>query len=490
MKGKSLKRNAVLNSARVILRLLFSLISVPYVSRTLGVEGVGAYSFSASIVSYFSLIAQLGIESFAVREGAKYRENRKEFSNFASEIFTINAMSTLLSYILLFICLAFVQKFADYRLIIMILSMQIILNTLGCEWIYTIYEDFAYITYRTMLFQIISIVLLLTLVKTPNDLIKYSIIMVLSSGGNNILNFIHIKKYADIKLKITKNTPKYMAPILILFASNVTTTIYVSSDTTILGFLTDDFRVGLYSTSAKIYNMIKTILSSVIVVSIPRLSYLWGNEKKEEFKKLAESIINMLIITVLPVMTGVISIAYEILYIIAGKEYIQGTLSLQILGAALICSMFSWFYVSCILIPAKREKKVLVATIIAGLTNILLNFVLIPYFYQDAAAFTTFLAELISFSISYANARKIIKIDINRKNLVSAIVGCLGIFIWCYVIKNWTKLNIISMTIVSIAGAVIIYIAVELLMKNEIMMDLLKSMKGKFIKEKKEENIG
>jgi O-antigen/teichoic acid export membrane protein len=100
MKKKSLELNAFLNSLRSILNLLFPLITFPYVSRVLSVDGMGIYNFSNTYVNYFLLIAGLGIATYAVREGAKYRNNTEEISKFASQVFTINIYSTIIAYVL------------------------------------------------------------------------------------------------------------------------------------------------------------------------------------------------------------------------------------------------------------------------------------------------------------------------------------------------------------------------------------------------------
>lgn len=480
--NKSLKKNAILNSLRTIIRLVFPMIEIPYISRVLGVENLGKYNFSLSIISYFILISKLGIGTFAIREGAKYRENKDKFNKFASEVFTINVISTILSYILLAICLIFIPNLADYKTLIIILSFEIILTTIGCEWVYTIYEDYGYITIRTILFQIISLILLLTLVKNSNDLIIYTIIMVISATGSNVLNLINLKKYCKLRWVIDNNTKKYIVPILILFANSVTTTIYCDSDITILGILTNDYYVGVYSISTKIYNVIKSIISSIIIVSIPRLSYLLGNDKKEEFANTASKILQTLIVVLFPMMFGIISIAYQTIYIFAGVKYIEGVRALQILAVALMFSIFSWFYTSCILIPAKKEKTVLISTIIAALVNIILNILLIPYFKQNAAAFTTVLAEAISFIICYIKSKEVVKIDIPIKTIFKTLIGSFGILAFCLLVNKFTNLNIMVNTIVSILGSVAIYVGLEFLLKNEIFIELFNSIIKKFMK--------
>mgnify|MGYP003494952074 FL=1 len=150
----SLSLNAFLNSLRSVLNLLFPLITFPYVARVLSVNGVGIYNFSNTYVSYFILIAGLGIATYAVREGAKYRDNEEKISQFASQIFTINIYSTIIAYVLLVGSLLIFKNLHNYISCILIFGLQIIFTTIGTEWIYIIYEDYLYITIRSILFKI------------------------------------------------------------------------------------------------------------------------------------------------------------------------------------------------------------------------------------------------------------------------------------------------------------------------------------------------
>ena len=82
MKKKSLGLNAFLNGLRSVLNLIFPLITFPYISRVLSVNGIGIYNFSNTYIGYFILIAGLGIATYAVREGAKYRDNKEQIEEF------------------------------------------------------------------------------------------------------------------------------------------------------------------------------------------------------------------------------------------------------------------------------------------------------------------------------------------------------------------------------------------------------------------------
>ena len=188
---KSLSLNALLNTVKTILGIIFPLITFPYISRVLGVENVGKVNFSSSVVSYFTLIAAFGVSTYAIREGAKIRDNKKEFIDFANQVFTINVLTTVLAYFLLGILIIYSAKIRNYTGLIIILSTAIVFVTIGADWLNTIYEDFGYITVRTLAFQIISLVLMFAFVKESGDYYKYAVITVISSAGGNLCNFFY-----------------------------------------------------------------------------------------------------------------------------------------------------------------------------------------------------------------------------------------------------------------------------------------------------------
>ena len=114
---KNLKLNTILNFIKTCSSIIFPLITYPYVLRVLLPENVGKVNFAHSIVSYFSLIATLGIQSYAIRECSKVRENRQMLDDTASQIFSINIWTTLLSYILLFLTFFFIPRVSYTKII-------------------------------------------------------------------------------------------------------------------------------------------------------------------------------------------------------------------------------------------------------------------------------------------------------------------------------------------------------------------------------------
>lgn len=480
MKRKSLGVNALINSIRSIVNLIFPLITFPYVSRILSVNGMGIYNFSSTYVGYFLLLAGLGIYTYAIREGAKFRNDREKMSQFASQVFTINIVSTLVAYVLLLFSLLIFKNLNNYVSAILIFSLQIIFTTIGTEWIYTIYEEYNYITIRSILFKIISMVLLFLLVKKSSDYLVYVSISVFASVGSNVLNFIHSKSYCSIKLVKNVDWYKHLKPIIIIFASSLAINIYVSSDTTILGLLKDDFAVGIYGLSVKIYSISESLMNAVMAVTIPRLAMLFGRKKYKEYNLTLKNIINFLILLILPGCIGIMMLSKEIVLIIAGRKYLESVNSLRIIIWAIIFSIFSWLFMQCVLIPAKREAKVLKNTIITAIVNIILNFILIPFLSYDGTSLSTVLAQLMVMLMNGYSSWDIVKPVILRKetlyNLFEAVIGCVGIVVVC-VLCNIGFNSLILKTIISIVLSIIIYGAILVVLQNKIALSMLERLK-------------
>lgn len=476
MKNKSLKVNAFLNGFKTFLNFLFPLITFPYISRVLSVEEIGKYNFSNSIISYFLLLAALGIDKYAIREGAKYRENKERFSSFASEIFSFNIVTTLVSYSLLFLFILFSKTLERYTICILIFSLQIFFTTLGTEWVYSIFEEYRYITIRSILFKMISVALLFMFVRNEGDYLAYAAITVFASVGSNVLNFFNAKKICSIRFTFKIDWKKLFKPIMIIFASNIAIQIYVNSDTTMLGYLKDDYAVGIYSVATKIYLIVKNLTGSILTVTIPRLAYLASKKVKNDYEELLNKVANALIILILPSIVGLTMLSREAILIIAGNKYLDAQLPLIVLSIAILFSTFSGLFNNCVLLPHKREKVFLKSSIISAVTNIVLNFILIPYFGAVAAAFTTLISEIIMALMNYIGCRDLIgRVVFNKSfknNLTSVFCGSIGVIICCKIIMT-VFLNIYVCLIVAVLLSVTVYGLILIALRNDIVLENL-----------------
>ncbi len=479
MNQKSLKFNALLNGIRRVCYIIFPLITFPYVSRVMGAEAIGKFNFSNTIISFLVLISSLGINNYAMRDGAKVRDDKEKFQKFISEVFSISLVSTLISYILLFILL-FIPKINSYMVILLILSIQILFNTIGVEWIYNIFEDHVYLTIRSIGIQILSLILLLLFVHSPDDLLIYAVISAIAGTGSNVLNLLFLKKYC--KLKVTKelNLEKHLKPILILFASQIAITVYASSDIAILGFICDDYTVGIYAISVKIYTILKSVLAAIVVVSIPRFSYYIGTKNNDAYKKSASNVYKTILTLCIPTIFGLILLSKEAVLLVGGNEYLQSYKSLILLSLAIMFCIASYFWDQCVLIPHQEEKKVLFITMVTALVNVVLNLIFIPFYSEVAAAATTVISEALVFIYSVVKGKKYLHVDGVFKTLFKISVGCILMTILVLSLKHIVT-NFYLYIILSLVLSVMLYFIVELLLNNEC-LDFIKVRVKKILK--------
>lgn len=470
-KQNSVRFNMVINLLKTVFTTIFPLLIFKYISTILGKEGLGIVNFSNSIVQYFLVLAGLGVSAYATREGAKIREDNNKLEEIASEIFSINIISTLTAYVLLGLLLSVSNVLHEYIIIICIQSICIIATTLGVEWINIIVEDYIYITIRTILVQITSFLLIIMFVRKESDLIVYVIITCASNVVTSVINLLHSRKYIKLSFCISKHLLKHIKPIFVIFFMNIAISIYVTSDITMLGILGNETIVGDYSVASKIYSCMKTILAAVISVSIPRLSF-YHEKSEKNYIELLQKIFSVFSFIGIPIVFGINLVTRFLIQMISSEQFFSCGKTVRILSFAIIPTMLSTIVNNNILLVQRKEKFILLSTLIAGSINVLLNYMLIPIYKGNAAAFTTVLSEIVVLVMSIGLAWQTVR-KMNPNVLFSdAIKSLLGAVI-CYLvgiqIKHFMPDGLIRNIFLIIAFA-ISYFSIEYLLRNTVLI--------------------
>lgn len=481
LKNKSLKTNAFFSMLKTFLNIIFPLITFPYVTRILGADNIGKIDFSKSIVNYFILISSFGIAQYAVREGSRIKRSKHDYNIFLNEMYSINIISTLISYVLLLVSIFFISSLNSYIFLILILSMNLISNAFLFDWLFTIEEDFAYTAIRSIFIQIISLLLMFIFVHDKDDYIIYAFITAFSLGGSSFFNYIRVQKYTKLHLKLNKNLYKHIKPMMIFFLSNVASSIYLNSDITIIGLISGNYYVGLYSVSVKIYTIIKQLCNSLMLVSMPRLSYYIGEGRIDDCNKLLSNILNSLLLFLIPSMAGLVMLRDSLIKIIAGTGFERSSISLAILSVTLIFSVLSAFIVYGVLIPNKLEKSFLCLTILSAILNFLINLLLVPSFQEIGAAVSTLISEFCMLGLSFYVGRKYVRFEKVLINLLSSVFGGIIVILTCSLVSN-----ILSGSIVVIIGSatlsIVSYSLFLLLTKNALFEPVIMNIKRKIFK--------
>lgn len=472
-KQKSLKKNAWLNMTKAIMSLIFPLITFPYSSRVLGPIYIGKVNFAHSIVSYFSLIAALGINVYAIREAAKLRDNKIKLSIFIKEIFTINLISTLIAYILFGIAIFLIPTLSEYKKLLCICSASMIFTTIGMDYLYTALEDFEYITIRSIIFQFISIALLFIFVHKSEDYFKYAAISVVASVGSNLLNFFHARHFIDFKVKQKLNFRKHLKPIFILFAMNAAINIYTVLDNTMLGFIKGDEAVGIYTAATKINRIITVMITSISSILLPRLSYYAKNNNKIEFLRISNKALNFIILLSVPCAFGLFVLSEPIILLFSGKEYFSAIQVMKIMNPVIIFISLSNLTGNQILMSVGKEKKVLISVIVGAITNFTINSIFIPNYGALGAAIGTLFAEFLVTLTQFIETRKYFIFKDFIGNTLKVVLSSLIMAILVYKISTFFA-NIIIKTIIGIVVGIFTYILLLFILRNKFFINFIK----------------
>lgn len=466
MEKKSLGVNFIFSCLKTLMGVVFPLITFPYATRVLGPEYLGKIDYAQANMTYFTLIAAFGISGYAVREGSRIREDKDKINKFAGEMLAINLVTVMIAYLLCFAAL-FIPKFRDYRGLMLIFSTTIILTAFGMEWIYNIYEDYRYITIRSFIFQIISVILLFTCVKTAEDYIKYAVILVISSVGSNIMNLIRCRKYIRLRVHFGRGLLAHIKPMTYIFVMNIAASIYLIMDRSMLGYISgNDTEVGLYSAAIKITAVLTSLMAGIRIVTTPRVAYFAQNDisQAEKLNYMTAKIILMLSI---PCSIGMFALGGRVLVLFAGDAYGSAALTLRILLIDMVIASINGFLINQLFISYRRDKWASTAVILGAVANLIMNSVTIPVLGKEGAALSTCFSELVIFVFACIMARDIFKIGRVVPQVVQSLIACVPmIMIYLWLVK--IGCSDILIVVCTILPGALMYFIILVLMKNEL----------------------
>lgn len=474
MVKKSIQKNAFFNTLKVFLSLFFPLITFPYSSRILGPEILGKVNFAQGIISYFSLIATLGINSYAAREIAKIRDDKIKLNSLIRELLTINFVSTAISYILLFLSIVFIPKLHSYKELIIICSTLILFNTFGLNWLYEAFEEFTYITIRSLIFQVISIFLLFTLVHTKEDYLQYAAINVISNAGSNICNLIHSRNFISFKKNDSEKLQikRHLKPVFILFASGIAATFFSSLDTTMLGFLSTDEQIGFYSAGFKIVRMVKNLFPAVTAVIIPRIVYCISKKQDSDVIDLESNAFNFILCFAMPISMGFLLLMKPLVLLFCGKTYLAAVSVSKIMTPFILCSAISNFTCN-LLVVYEKEKYIIYRMAITAIIDFFLNIVFIPRYGANGAAVSTLIAEILFVALDFFFLKSyLLKLKLTKSTL-QFLLASFVMSIFVFFTREFFHNPILQLAIGFIIG-VFSYGITLLLLKNSFLINQIK----------------
>lgn len=457
--GKSIKINFAFNLLNTIVGLLFPLVTFPYISRVLFADGIGKVQFFQSIINYIALFAALGIPLYAVKEIAKNKNNIEKRNKTAVEILILYSLLTIAAYLIVMLITCFVDSIRNDWSLFVLLSLHLILVAIGAEWFYQGVEDFKYITIRSFVLKLLTLVALFAFVKEKSDLMIYALLLVMAEAGNNIFNFIHLRKYINFNGDSFKklNVGRHVRPALKIFILNLVVSIYVNLDSIMLGFIVGTTAVGYYTAATRITRTICGFSTALGTVMLPRLSSYYNSGQVEKFYEISSQGLSFIVSITIPMVLGLMVTAPLLMPIFCGDSFRPSILTLQIISPLILFIGISGLLGTKILYAQDKENIVIYSTCFGAIINFVLNIMLIPKYAQNGAAFSSVIAELLVTTSMLYLGRKYLTYNFFNKDTFQSLLFSVIAFLPVYAI-HVMHLSIYVELAVDILCTILIYI--------------------------------
>ena len=387
----SIKKNISYQVFYQLLKILLPLITSPYISRVLGANGVGIYSYTFSIVSYFVLFAKLGIQMYGNRTIAMVRDDQQKLNQTFSDLLAVHlAVSTIALFA--YGGYIFIER-PTYRAIAAIQSLYVVAEILEIDWLYFGLEQFKITVTRNAVIKLLTLISIFCFVKSVDDVWKYCAIMAIGSALSGIIVWAFLPRYVHIVRPVWKDARKHILPLISFFIPSVAVSIYKVMDKIMLGALSDTVQVGYYENSEKILAVALGFITAVGSVMLPRMSNLASKGDSNQSDRLISSSMHIMMIAIIAMTGGFIGVASVFSPLYWGEEFRVCDILIIGLAFSMPFTAFANVLRTQYLIPRHRDKVFQTSVIIGAGVNLIANFLLIPYLNAMGAVIGTILAE-------------------------------------------------------------------------------------------------
>lgn len=481
MSDKKIFKNYIYNLIYQIIVIILPIVTTPYLSRVLGAENIGVYGYTTSVVAYFTLIGALGINKYGQREIAYVQNDISKRSKVFWELNIVKTSSILIAAVIFY--LAFCIN-GEYAVFYRILLIEIVAASLDISWFFQGMENFKKVVIRNLLIKIISVVLIFVLVKNANDLIKYFCILVFSNFFGNIVLWLDIKKYIKKEEIRVREIRRHFKPMISLFIPQIATSIYTILDKTMIGLLSDNIvEVGYYEQSQKIIKLALTLVTTMGIVLLPRISNAFAQGEDKKMAKYMTKSFKFDYFLAFPITFGMMAIASNLVPWFFGSGYEKIVYLLFIGSPVIIFIALSTTIGTQYLVSIKKQNVQTLAVVTGAMINCTLNLILIPLYASIGAVIATVIAEffIAVIEIVYVIKKKIISARDIFGGISKYLIASIIMFLVVYLVARSLSIGIVY-TIIEILIGVITYIVILLIMKDEFLIDI----KGVLIKSKLE----
>lgn len=476
-------KNYFYNLLLTLANLLFPILSFPYVSRILGPEGIGKVQFAFSFSQYFAMIAGFGIPIYGMKEIARYKNDKEGRSRIFSELTTIYVITSICMSVLYLITIYTFPYFKVNRDMYQAALLMVLLGCSYIEWLYTGMEEFKSIALRSVLFKVIGLLLMFVFVRSAGDYKLYLYLMIFSFLGNNILSFFLLRDkvqfvFSGLKLR------RHLTPLLFIFGTTIVA-VMADIDTVLLGFLSNNKAVGLYTAAVKLSKISIPIVTSMGVILMPKIAKYFADGDMVNVQDILNQTFRFLVFFGVPIAFGLALLAPEFIALFSGREFLEATSSMQLLSVLPLIMGFSHFFLFLILVPSGRNREMFVSEVGGLVLSLGLNILLIPSLHQIGASIADVCSETAIIFLYFYFINKHFSFTYQWSLLFKAVISAL-VFIPLIAVVKELSLSLVYRLAIAIGGCSIAYVGIQLFVfKNNFVFNITEIVKMKLNKTSK-----
>lgn len=397
-------KNYAYNLSYQLLVIILPIITTPYVTRIFSSDDLGTYGYFNSIVTYFILLATLGVANYGTKVISGHREEIGE--NFWG-IYSLQIGATTFS-LFLYATLCFLFPFMQNP-VAYILGLSLVSKGLDISWLFQGLEDFRKITVRNITVKLLGVLSIFLFVKSANDLYLYVFLLTIFELLGQLSMWLPAQEFIGrphVDLEFAK---LHFKPIILLFLPQVAISLYVTLDRTMLGALASTKDVGIYDQALKLVNILLTLVTSLGSVMLPRVSNLLSSGDHKAVNKMHEMSFLIYNLVIFPMIAGILIVNDDFVRFFLGQDFQDARYAIAIM-------IFRMFFIGWtnimgiqILIPHNRNKEFMISTTAPAIISVGLNLLFLPKLGYIGAAIVSVLTEALVWAIQLFFTRKYLK---------------------------------------------------------------------------------
>lgn len=476
--SKSIVKNSFFYMIYNLLNMLFPFVISIYVSHILTPVSIGEVDYARNIVSYFSILAFLGIPTYGLREISRIRNDTDELNKVYSELFTINLITTIV-----FSSLYFIYVFVFCResiVLYLVVGIIVVANAINISWLYEGLEEFQFISIRNAVFKLIMFVFMVVFVKEENNIIPYALITVIGIVGNNMFNIIYSKRFVHLSFQHL-NLKRHLKSILFLAAVNLAIEIYTLVDTTMIGKMTTKDHVAFYTYAGKTNVMLRQVTNTITYVLVPRITQYYNEQRMNDFNKLISKGFKAILIISIPIIIGIQYTSEFLFQFVFGGDYIASGIVEKVLCLTIVISPIGYLLGSRIMLVTNNEKKMVIVVGIGAIVNVIGNLLLIPRYYEFGAAVASVISELVIMIIYVMLGKKYIRLFAWARSVMCCIAASIAEFVFLLIVSLEFDDSLIIICL-KVIGSILLYLSILFILKEDIITNYSHSIINRFFK--------